>query len=155
MTHKTFGMIRQENVRKMLARVLPLFGQGIIAVIRSIDSTRASKDLGRILDFHHVEYDAINNNVYLSLEELRKALVGDVFTGFDEVWILYDKPPPMDLNPLPSVTSDATKFSEGVPEELTEAMAKTNGLLIIGDGCGLNYITSDKRLEEEITKTEA
>lgn len=117
-------------------------------VIRCIDSTRDTDGLLDIFRYHDLSCEVISSNVCLSIEMLEKALEHELFTGFDEVWLFAGPPPGQDLATLPRATSDGADFSERLPEELTEAMDATRCILILGDGCGLNYATTDTRLAE-------
>jgi hypothetical protein len=144
------GMVPDRHVRDVLMCILQMRGQNWTAIVRSIDSATSVDDLITTLAFHRVPHDVNNGNVCVSIDALQKGLDAGLFTGFDEVWIFSDNPPTFDLGPLPSATSDATDFSSSVPSELTNAIEKTNCVVVLGDGCGLNYATSDKRVQEEI-----
>lgn len=148
------GLIPQTHVSNVVEHVLSLCDQDLVTVIRSIDSAYSLIDLTKILDFHGVPYSVMNGNVCVSTDNLRKAVSKDVFTGFDEVWILRGGPPDLDLSDLPPLTSDGTDLSVEIPTELVEAIARTNCVLAIGDGCGLNFATMDERLAQEIRDAE-
>ena len=146
-----YGMLPGGTVGDALTRVLMRScAQGWVAVVRSIDSSSSMDDLVRILAFHCIAYEVVHGNVCLSMSDLQKALDAGVFTGFDEVWIISGRPPAMELSQLPSTTSDGTEFSRGMPEGLPTAMEKMNCILIVGDGCGLNYATSNEYIREAI-----
>ena len=144
------GRVPRTSVAEVLARLLPLCGRERIAVIRSIDSSHSQRDLARVFDFQHVPYDLINGNVCMSMDDLGKALDAEMFSGFDEVWVCGDTPPSFDLGLLPAATSDATDFSEGAPSAILDAVERTQCLFLVGDGCGLNYATTDDRIAKEI-----
>ena len=152
MISMTYGMVSDGRVGSALARVLPLWGRDWVAVIRGIDSARSNDGLTKVLTSHHMPYDVVNGNICVSVATLRKG--GDVglFTGFDEIWIFSGNPPTLDLASLPSATSDAIDFSSTVPSELSVAMEEKNCIVVLGDGCGLNYAVSDQRIQEIITK---
>ncbi|MFG0256850.1 MAG: hypothetical protein ACF8GE_03005 [Phycisphaerales bacterium JB043] len=150
----THGMMPGANVCETLTRVLRLRGNEWRAVVRSIDSACTTGDLTKALAFHRIAYDVINRNICLSLDALQNALSNDVFTGFDEVWIIEGPPPAFDLAPLPYATSDGADFSSKFPEKLADAMEQTNCVLILGDGCGLNYCATYQQLQEEVTRTQ-
>ena len=154
MISRTHGMMPDGNVSDALVRILRLRDQDWMAVIRSIDSTHAQDGLTKALAFHRVAYDVVNGNVCVSIDTLQKTVDAGFFSGFDEVWIISGNPPAFDLASLPSATSDGADFSSGIPDELPIAMEKTNCVVILGDGCGLNYATTDAQLREEITKGE-
>lgn len=147
-----YGTARDQHVSDMLMCLMPHFEQSWVAVIRSIDSTRSLEGLAGALTFHCVAHKVVQGNVCLSMSDLQQAVDAEVFTGFDEVWVVSGTPPVFGLNEIPPVTSDATEFLKGIPDGLVEAVERANCVLILGDGCGLNYLTSDARLHEEIRK---
>ena len=146
------GMLPDRNVHGVLERILCMRGQDWVAVIRSIDSSYSQDALTGALAFHHLAYQVINGNICVCIDTLQKALGQGFFTGFDEVWIVSGKPPDFDLASLPSATSDGADFSSDVPKELSRVLEQTNCILIIGDGCGLNYATISRQLQEELAK---
>lgn len=146
------GMTPDGNVSDALLRILRSRGHDWLAVVRSIDSASTTAELTKSLAFHQIAYDVISGNVCLSIENLQKAVSGGAFTGFDEVWIIAGSPPAFDLASLPSATSDGADFSADVPEELLRTMEQINCVLILGDGCGLNYATTLPQLQEELAK---
>lgn len=148
------GMMAGRHVSDVLAGILRLCSCDCVAVIRSIDSASSQDDLARSLAFHSVPHDVVNGNVCVSIGDLQIALGADVFSGFDEIWITLGGPPSIDLRHLPGATSDATDFSGGIPGELRDAMARANCTLVIGDGCGLNFATTDESIHREIMKAE-
>ncbi len=150
MTSLAYGMTPSGNVADALRRVLPLFHREWITVIRSIDSASSQDDLAKALTFHKVPHNCTNGNICFSVGDLQRVLDADVFTGFDEVWIVSGSSPSFDLGHLPSATSDATDFSARMPKDLRLAIEKTNCILVVGDGCGLNYATTDEQICEAI-----
>lgn len=150
----TRGMIPGDNVCDALTRIFRLRGHDWLSVVRSIDSTCAADDLAKTLTIHRVGYDVINGNICMSMDALEQALSAGVFTGFDEVWIIAGLPPASDLSMLPSATSDGTDFSLEMPEELSRSMEQIKAVLILGDGCGLNYATTIHQLWEELIRAE-
>lgn len=147
-----FGNLRTGTVRDALMRVRDLIGDASVAVIRSLDSAHSGHDLSHALSFHKVPHDVSLGNVHVSMDHLWSALDAEVFTGFDEVWIYPGKLPDVDLGSVPSATSDGIDFTHGVPKGLAEAIERTRCVLVLGDGCGLNYATSDERIDERITR---
>jgi len=150
MTTVTYGMVRG-HVSDALLRILRLRRHDWLVVIRQIDSASSQEDLTKALAFHCVPYQLINGNVCVSIDAVQSA-VEELFTGFDEVWIVSGKPPSFDLASLPHATSESTDFSSGVPDEVLSAMDRTNCVVILGDGCGLNYATTAEEIQQEIVK---
>ncbi|KAA3611940.1 MAG: hypothetical protein DWQ01_07610 [Planctomycetota bacterium] len=126
--------------------------EGWIFVVRCIDSTRDSLGVSKILSFHKVNHDTLNSNVFLTLKDLKDFPLDQLFAGFDEVWVFIDSPPHKNLNGLPTATSETTDFSEAFPRELNKAFEQHGCLLILGDGCGLNFATTSKKIAQSLTQ---
>ena len=146
----THGMIPGDNVGDALTRLLHVCGHDWLAVVRSIDSAYSTEDLAKALAFRRLSYDVINGNICLSVKTLQKAVSEWMFTGFDEVWIIAGPPPAFDFGSLPSATSDGADFSSDLPEELSHVMVETNCVVILGDGCGLNYATTSQQIQKDL-----
>jgi len=155
MVSPTHGMMIRGHVSDALVRILRVRELAWIGIIRSVDSASSQDDLTAALTLHHVPYDVINGNVCVSIDTLGIAMERGLFTGFDEVWIVSGNAPGFDLSPLPHATSDGADFSSCIPGELSLGMEKANCVVILGDGCGLNYVTTTQHLQEVITKTES
>jgi hypothetical protein len=145
MTSLAHGMMPGGNVCDALMRILRLLRHDWLAVLRSLDSNCATGDLAKALQFHHIAYDLNNENVCLSIETLQKAVDEGVFTGFDEVWIVAGSPPAFNLASFHSATSDSADFSLDLPKDLPSAIKQTDCVLILGDGCGLNYAVAQQQ----------
>jgi hypothetical protein len=140
-----------ESVREALTRLLTV-SKGQVLVVRSIDSARSQEDIAKILSFHSVPKQIVRGNVCLTRGDLRSALAAEAFTGFDEVWLFSETPPTEDLSAIPSATSETTDFGIGIPKELVKALERTQCLLVLGDGCGLNYATIDGRMAAAVLR---
>jgi hypothetical protein len=97
-----------------------------------------------------VEYAVNYGNICVTMPSLWRALEVGVLTGFDEVWVHGNELPTISLETAPSATSDGVSFSPGVPAGLADAMDATDCILVLGDGCGLNYATLDDRIAERL-----
>lgn len=146
----SYGMIPNGSVADALTGIVRSCEKNWLAVIRSLDSSRETDDLAKVLAFHQLAYDLINGNVCLTIDHLRIALAAEAFTGFDEVWMIAGPPPATDLASMPRATSESTDFSSGVPDGLSSTMKETNCVLILGDGCGLNYATTSQQIEDAL-----
>ena len=146
------GKASGKRIGDLLGTVLPLCGQDWAVVIRGIDSTRSPDDLSRILASRGIAYSVTNGNICLSIPALGECLNTGLFVGFDEVWI-FDQLPNFNLAFLPSVTSDAADFSSAMPRELANATEDTRLIVVLGDGCGLNYAVRDERILHAILVT--
>lgn len=145
-----WGLIPDRHVSDALVGILKWQEPDWLAVIRCLDSEASSDGLARSLALRHVSYEVSVGNVCVSIDALCRALRESLFTGFDEVWIVCHPAPLFDLGPLPIATSDGADFSSGVPEPLVRAIADSRCVVILGDGCGLNYVTSSGRLSREM-----
>lgn len=150
-----FGRIRGLTLADVLDRVLRLCVPRATAVVRGIDSARSSCDLRRILDFHNVTYEINGGNVCLDADSLNEAVAREVFTGFDELWIFREMKSDLNLVDVPPATSEVTDFSIKLPQEISDTFSRNDCLLVLGDGCGLNYFTSDSRIADVIVETDA
>ncbi len=151
----TFGHLPAATVPDALAELRDLLGCASHAIIRSLDSSHSERDLSRALSFHGVDFEVSFGNVCVSMGSLWKALEADVFTGFDEVWIFRNEFPSTTLESLTSATSDGADFSAGMPASLAGAMDRTDCVLVLGDGCGLNYATTEDQITERFRSNAA
>jgi hypothetical protein len=139
------------RIGDVLPGVLDHLPSNLTAVVRSVDSSTTCLDITRILTFHGIEHSVVCGNVCLTEGLLRRAVEQGVFTGFDEVWLFAAAPPSSDLGGLPPATSDASDFSVQVPPCLMSNFRDTVCLLLLGDGCGLNYLTMDAEVVRGIS----
>jgi len=110
------------------------------------------------MEWSKLPHDLVNGNICLSLEQLKTAMADGLFTGFDEVWIINGPPPAFNLESLPMATSDGRDFSLDspkdlildFPKELSSTMEKIHCVLILGDGCGLNYAATSEPLRDAL-----
>lgn len=146
------GRIEGIWIWDVLDGMLNLMPKVQTVLVRGIDSGRSRDELIGILDFHRIEYSEVQGNVILGLESIRKALDHEVFTGFDEVWLLEQGPPSIPLGLLPPATSDTRDFADEIPPEIIMAVGEIHCVLLLGDGCGLNYLTSDETISKALVK---
>ncbi len=143
------------TVRDALTEVRDLLCCASGAIIRSLDSAHSELDLSRILSFHGVEHAVSSGSVCVTMTSLWRAVEQGVMTGFDEVWIHGNGLPAINLENVPGATSDGVDFSAGIPAGLADAMDATDCILVLGDGCGLNYATPDHRIAERLSSNVA
>ena len=75
----------------------------------------------------------------------------DLFAGFDELWCFEQEP----MWPKPSEVSLVGPLhltGNTLPGELRSWMASSRCFLGLGDGIGLNYVTPDRSIAEELHK---
>jgi hypothetical protein len=144
------GMIPDLHVRDVLAKLSARLRMSGAVLVRSIDSIRGTEGLGSALRLHNVAYQVAHGNVCLEAGDLENWLSVNIFTGFDELWFFRKEIPARSLLDLPAATSDSVDFSEGVPRPFVDALRRTGCFLVLGDGCGLNYLTTDDEASREI-----
>lgn len=151
-----YGTIRDGRVSRALRQILPFGRQSWVAIIRGIDSARSYDTLVKAMNHHHLPFTTNAGNVVISMETLRKALHAGAFTGFDEVWVFPDGLPNFDLSVVPSATSDAMDLSSSIPAGLSDAIQRSGSVVVVlGDGCGLNYAAPEGPILEAIVRSES
>jgi hypothetical protein len=124
---------------------LPLFQR---VAVRCLDSDSDPRAIYEVLLRHAIDGRLESHSVSLTSTQLRHAAANHVFTGFDELWFSQSE---KRIDAIPSdivLTSDAVNFSERIPEGLGTTMKNLASILVLGDGCGLNYATWDSRFSE-------
>lgn len=144
------GMIPNESIVAVMQRIVQDLDDEWLIIVRSIDSAVGVKDIMKALAMYNVKCSLVGANVCMSTGEFKHAMLVHVFAGFDEVWFISGPPPRMTLDSVPYVTSDGADLSVDVPTELRRAMEQVGCVLVLGDGCGLNYATTSSRLGEQI-----
>ncbi|AMV24034.1 hypothetical protein VT84_06535 [Gemmata sp. SH-PL17] len=142
----SYGHLVHCCLRDALTIAAIFFDRDWIAIIRSIDSITSPAQLENILCNHKITCCHHNGNIILPASNLQSALKNKIFTGFDEVWIART-PPALDLRAVPAATSDAANFSTHVPGEILQCALETNVAIILGDGCGLNYLSCNHQVQ--------
>lgn len=131
------------SIAEILGRYYDLLPPFRAALIRSLDSTRDPSGILEVLRRHGSEALLGSGSVVLSPDQLRKATANGVFVGFDEIWFSkasqFERIPPLEV----FLTSDGLNMDEGLPEGMNALMEDLDCILAMGDGCGLNLITSD------------
>lgn len=143
------GTIENASVGEALRLVLDRFEDSACVVLRSLDSYREVDDLVHCMEHGRYEFALVHRNVCLSLQTVR-ARLDTLFEHFDEVWLFRGAPPAVSLELVPHSTSDSKSFVESVPPEVLEALSRSGCVLLLADGCGLNYATTDEAIERAI-----
>ena len=146
------GIIYDENLSIALLRIYHLLDPSWYAVLRCIDSSRSVSDLVNILRSHDIAHRVINGNVCMTLVTINKAIADGLFHGFDEIWVISGTPPCIELSKYPCATSDGIDFSHEFPEGFAEVMRQVSCVIVLGDGCGLNYATNRSDIHQELLK---
>jgi len=122
------------SIGDALDLALELAGPNSLVVVSCIDSGHGAQAVRRALSFHGVPHELVHGNVVLTRAGVERARAQAAFTGFDEVWVFAGSTPHEDLSELSK------------PSDLLDAARRWRCLLVAGDGCGLNYITTDARI---------
>jgi hypothetical protein len=146
-----FGFRADLRVADALRLLQDVLSPAHVVVIRSVDSARESDALKRVLDFHRISYWIVNGNFVLTLAVVSQNL-DHLLTGFDEIWV-FETVPEMNLNDVACVTSDAEDFSAGLPDSISLAFCTTACVVILGDGCGLNFVTANSSVAERLVSS--
>ena len=135
------------RIAETLARCRDRIPRAYSALIRSVDSTRAPAQLRDLLKARVAEVNIGRAGVVVSPEDLCRLVDRGFFCGFDEVWLFDEQRASVaEIPPGIFATSDGVSFADHVPHGLEEVMVAERCLLVLGDGCGLNYATWDRPL---------
>lgn len=148
-----YGTIHGYAVADVLPDVLPLLEHCEAAVVRSLDSIVDARDIAQALSHADVVCIVAGKQARLSIEQLARGLSNGVFTGFDEIW-LFPRLPQVDLAEVPLSTTDCVAFGDDPPVHVLRAVQRTGCALLLGDGCGLNYITNSKDVQERLEEAQ-
>lgn len=118
--------------------------------VRSLDSDCAPSHILDVLRRLGIEARLEADSVFLSGEHLHVAAQKGLFCGFDEVWLWREEPRNRHFTSDVVLTSDGINLNDGLPTNVENAMRQLGCVLALGDGCGLNYVTTDYALADEI-----
>jgi len=142
------GRVPGVHASEALSAVFEHLDPAWSAVIRCIDSARDSAEVAKILSHHGVQSRQVSGNTVISVDELKTVLKRNILNGFDEIWFVSGDSPVASLANIPPATSEGADFSTGPPSEITAVMITSDCVLVLGDGCGLNYATNRIHLAE-------
>jgi hypothetical protein len=141
-----FDFIEDANITTVMDYLLSKIDISKPVLIKTLDSINNIKSCSNLIQVIH-QYDIPIKYVNQSLLVDGKSLIKitnhyDLFTGFDELWFL-NSAGEIDLfNGVSIVTPPS--FLDVLPTDLIIWMKKADCYLGLGDGCGLNYITTEK-----------
>jgi hypothetical protein len=112
-------------------------------LVTTIDSENNLSDLRSLKQLRNVlNFDLLGDSIVLEIEHFYELIdEHNLLNGFDEVWFFPEKP----SERLPSgiwITAPLDIYEE-LPNTLPEWMLLSRCLLGLGDGIGLNYVTTD------------
>lgn len=129
--------------------LLPDYELAAIPVLEGVDRPGEEPATRRRLRAEGIRPTEHRGALLLDPGELERFSSVGLFTGTDEV--LFSKRWDDEFEPYPGrITTDLLDFADGVPLGLEEWMADTQTILVMGDGKGLNYATSDAALHERL-----
>ncbi|GAB4225551.1 MAG: hypothetical protein Tsb0021_00460 [Chlamydiales bacterium] len=144
-----YGFLNGKSVSSVFTDIYDHYLNHLVSVVRSIDSSHLENKLEKILDYHNAHYIKINGNICLTNEDLLKAISLEVFTGFDELWF-FENYPDKSLGDIPGATSDGQNFNDEVNSKILNTFHNTNCILLLADGCGLNFLTNKSVIAKQI-----
>ncbi len=159
------GWVEGFSIRGVCIYMPALIARFPFALITSIDSNRHEKAraiMEKVLEKRKGQHQhmAVNNGMLVSGADILALSTADrtVFTGFDEVWLSYEKPfDSLSLSVF--ITSEYAFTDESTISGLTdedwssaavEWMTESNFVLGLGDGIGLNYVTSSESVAQAL-----
>lgn len=132
---------------RLLCEQIPGFGA---AALRCLDSESAPSRIIETLCACGIEARLGASGVVLTRKQVCLAAHEGLFTGFDEVWFWREESIERQFLSDIVLTSDAINLAEGLPNSLERAMQALGSFLALGDGCGLNFVTTDRDLAAQI-----
>jgi hypothetical protein len=151
---KTKSGLYYGNVASGISEIILYLGQQVSrfpwVAIRCIDSDCASPQILEVLHRFGIEAYHKANSIFTSGEQLYLAAQKRLFSGFDELWLWHQEPRKWQFPPEMGLTSDGINLNEGLPNDVENALRQLGCVLALGDGCGLNYVTTDRSLANYI-----
>ena len=123
------------------------------ALITSLDSSPPSSlpNVRQALAEHVDEFREVGSGILLSgRQTVLLACNYLLFTHFDEVWLYREAP----MEPKPEGISIVAPYdlSEGVTTEVANWMYRSECVVGLGDGDGLNYVTVDEHVARQLSE---
>jgi len=145
--------ILDANVQDVLLRCADSLPAFRIAIVRCLDSERDTQRLLTFLKRENVVVETCGSVLCIDQDTLRSLAERDgVLVGFDEIWLVNQHSHLEKVNLVEPLTSDAVLFSEAVPPQLCPTMEELDCPLVLADGCGLNYATTDNRFADALVR---
>ncbi len=145
-----FGRLRASIAEVVDAGdLLPDFELAAIPVLEGVDRPGEEPATRRRLRAEGIRPTEHRGALLLDPGELERFSSVGLLSGSDEV--LLSRQWDDEFEPFPGrITTDLIDFADGLPLGLEEWMADTQTILVMGDGKGLNYATSDAALHERL-----
>jgi hypothetical protein len=152
--HLTSGWL-EGSLKLLLEKDLPLFGKLSVALLTSVDSTTAlsSSTLGQMIVERHPRCKFLGDGIIIPdnfILDIAKTL--DLFHGFDEAWFFETEttsPKPKESWLVAPLNLNRDELAPLTMSWMQETACK----LGVGDGIGLNYVTTDEEIAKDIEFT--
>jgi hypothetical protein len=130
---------RVKDVLLFCCNKLPIYR---LASVLSLDSNRFANDILRVLLKYDINAYIERNYVFISPEELYRTVINDkLFVGFDVVLLFAKNCPEKAIPTYMEFTSESMNYCRELPDGIDRWMKDNSCVLVLGDGCGLNYAT--------------
>jgi hypothetical protein len=149
--HLTVGWL-EGSLKLLVDKDVALLGRFPIALLTSVDSTTAlsSSAIGQMIVERHPRCKFLGDGIVIPdglMVDIAKSL--NLFHGFDEAWFFEAEP----FLPKPKegwlVAPLNLNFNELQPT-ISAWMQDTACKLGLGDGIGLNYVTPDEKIANDV-----
>jgi hypothetical protein len=136
------------SVRELIEQHPDVFREARTVLISMLDSNENIHELPAVAELIRgdLRAEVLSSEPFVVTGRglLRLLEERDLFTGFDEIWLL---PHPVDTVPPPEASLVAPEQLDTVPPgPVATWMQESESLLGLGDGIGLNYVAADKGL---------
>lgn len=146
------GWVPRLSVRELIERHPDVFRSADAVLITMLDSNENIHELpavaGTFSNSESTELLSLEPFVVNGAGLLRLLDQRDLFTGFDEIWMLrhmVDSPPPVEA----SLVAPEQVGSEP-PEAVAAWMKESEAVLALGDGIGMNFVGADENLLRQL-----
>jgi hypothetical protein len=129
--------------------LLPAFELAAIPVLDNIERPGEVPSVRRRLRAEGIRADEHRGALLMPPGELDQFASVGLLHGFDELYLCAEWRDEFEVFPG-RITSDLVDFSEGTPLGLEDWMHEAGCLLVLGDGDGLNFATSDPGIAERL-----
>jgi hypothetical protein len=137
------------SIREVIEELPEIVRRFGYVLITSIDS---QNDLRSLVNYHSnifkdIHHEYLKEGVVLEGESILKLSESKIFfTGFDEIWCFYSKP---QMYPNQCLVGPSN-ITECVSVEHETWMNAAGCILGMGDGTGLNYITTEESISHKL-----
>jgi hypothetical protein len=144
--HLTVGWL-EGSLKLLLDKDVALFGRFPVTLLTSVDSTTAlsSSAIGQVIIERHPRCKFLGDGIVIPdslIIDFVKSF--DLFHGFDEAW-LFEAEPSLPKPKEGWLVAPLNLNCNELTPTISSWMQETACKLGLGDGIGLNYVTSDEK----------